>query len=446
MRTGDSDPGVFAPSHLACEKTPMSRAFRVCIDARMGPRGSFGGVQQVVIGLAAGLAEIAEEGEEYHFLVDAETAGWLGPFLSEPCRLLRSDGPEVVPPSNWRRIVKATFPKFVIKALSRTDTWLDEFRPVHLPRSNGVIERAGMDVLHQALQFGFTTEIPCIYVPHDLQHVHLPELFSAADRRRKAVFYPSLARRAAAVIALSRWGMNDLVQTLGLPSEKVWVVHNAAAVDAYPEPTESDLATLRERLAIPGPFALYPAQTWRHKNHLGLLACLARLRDRQGLEVPVVFTGHLNEFFPVIEQRVVELGLQGQVRILGFVSPTDMKALYRLCRMMVFPSRFEGFGMPVVEAFRLGVPVACSNSTSLPEVADDAAVLFDADDVASMAAAVTMVWSDPDLRAELVARGLQRARSFTWLETARRCRALYRLVGQRPLDEGDRRLLQEMRG
>ena len=145
-----------------------------------------------------------------------------------------------------------------------------------------------------------------------------------------------------------------------------------------------------------------------------------------------------------MERRVGELGLAGQVAFTGFLGPSELKAVYRMARLVVFPSRFEGFGMPVVEAFRLGVPVACSNATSLPEVAGDAALLFDPGDPDAVAAAIRRLWTDEALRAELVGRGRERVRQFSWDEVARRCRALYRMVGLRPLDEADRALLAAM--
>jgi glycosyltransferase involved in cell wall biosynthesis len=157
--------------------------------------------------------------------------------------------------------------------------------------------------------------------------------------------------------------------------------------------------------------------------------------------VPTVFSGHRTDAFPAIERRVRELRLEDQVRFLG---PSELKAVYRMARLVAFPSRFEGFGMPVVEAFRLGVPVACSSTTSLPEVAGDAALLFDPGDPDAIAAAIRRLWTDEALRVELVQRGRERVQRFSWDGVARRCRALYRMVGRRPLDLADRTLLDAM--
>ncbi len=422
----------------------MVAPLRVCIDARLGPEGHSGGVQQVIVGLASGLAEIDEGREEYHFLVDWQSNEWLRPLLGGPCRALVSAGSRPPASSGWRHAVKSIVPRSVLELPFRAAAAVRDLLPPQVPESDGTVERAGIDVLHQTIQAGFRASTPSIYMPYDLQHIHFPGLLTTRDRRHKAVQYPALASAAVAVVAISRWGKEDLVRNLDLPGEKVRVIHLAPAVDTYPEPTPAEVAALRGRLALDEPFAFYPAQTWRHKNHLGLLEALALLRDRASLRVPTVFSGHQNEFFPTIARRARELGLDDQIRFLGYVSPVELKALYRLGRLMVFPSRFEGFGMPVVEAFRLGVPVACSNATSLPEVAGGAAVLFDPDRPDTIAEAIADLWTIESRRREMAERGHRRAGAFSWPETARRCRALYRLVGGRSLSDRERLMLDEM--
>ena len=158
-----------------------------------------------------------------------------------------------------------------------------------------------------------------------------------------------------------------------------------------------------------------------------------------------MLTGGGNRHLPGLLERVEALGLGGQVLPLGFLPPADLDAVYRLARLVVFPSLFEGFGMPVLEAFRAGVPVACSNATAVPEVAGDAALLFDPTDPSAIAGAIRAAWTDEPLRARLVARGRERVGSFSWAESARRCRALYRLTGGAVLSDDDRDLLGKMR-
>src|SRR5262249_15241110 len=147
-----------------------------------------------------------------------------------------------------------------------------------------------------------------------------------------------------------------------LSSEKVAVIPWGSVMDAYPEPSAADLAATRESLALPADFLVYPGQTWPHKNHLGLLAALGLIRGRYGTVPPVVCPGHPNaDFQPLVDERARELGVQDEVIFPGFVSPLQLRSLYRLARGMVFPSRFEGWGMPVIEAFSVGLPVTCSS-------------------------------------------------------------------------------------
>jgi glycosyltransferase involved in cell wall biosynthesis len=340
----------------------------------------------------------------------------------------------------WKRWIHSVVPSPMLEAISRS---LVPRGPARIPGSDGAIERGRIDVMHFTLQGGFQTTVPSIYMPYDLQHLHIPEMFSPAERAARSVTYPTLCEQAALVVAISRWGKEDLLRTFHLPIDKVRFVHLAPATDIVPASSERRLAEVRAKYGLPPRFAYYPAQTWRHKNHLTLLEAGALLRDRHGMDVSFVFSGHQNEFSADIERRVVELGLSDLVRFVGFVPPQDVEALYRLSRLLVFPSRFEGFGMPVVEAFRLGVPVACSNVTSLPEVVGDAGVLFDPESPDEIARAVRGIWSDETMRAVLIARGQERAHRFTWSATARRFRAMYRQVGCRRLDEDDHRALSE---
>ena len=308
-------------------------------------------------------------------------------------------------------------------------------------KSDGTVERAGVDVIHLPIQDGFTTSVPSLYQPHDLLHLHLPELFSKWEWRRRETVYRTHSARAETVIAMTSWGKRDLVERYELPPEKVAVVPWGSVLWEYPEPSESDLREIRDRLALPGAFALYPAQTWPHKNHERLLEALALLRDHDGIRVSLVCPGRQNNHFRQIRRRVAELDLEEQALFPGFVSPLELRALYELALSLVFPSRFEGWGLPICEAFSAGVPVASSNATSLPDLVGNAGLLFDPDDTEQIADAVRRLWTDEGLRADLAQRGRERGKLFDFDRTARLLRAHYRRVGRQPLSEEDRILL-----
>lgn len=398
------------------------RSLRVVIDARFLD-GHQGGVQQTVIGLASGLAQL-EGPEKYSFLVYPGEAEWLGRYLGKNSTLL--------PLASGRArqlalLAHARAPRL----LRRAARAVYELMPVRVPESDGTIEASSADVMHFTHQAGFLTDVPSIYVPHDLQHVHLPELFTSHERRWRDLTYSVLARRAAITVALSQFGREDLARHLGLGADRVRVIAHASVLEIYPEASPDQIRALRERLGGLTPFALYPAQTWPHKNHRRLLEALAHLRDRCGTTVGLVATGRPNDFSPGVLRRVQELDLESQIRFLGYVAPAELKALYRMARILVLPSLFEGYGMPVVEAFGAGLPVACSSAPALTETAAGAALFFDPRDVFGMANAILRLWNDEELRRSLAARGKERALQLSWVKVAGQYRELYREVASR---------------
>jgi glycosyltransferase involved in cell wall biosynthesis len=400
---------------------------RVCIDARLDA-GRFGGVEQVVIGIAAALSRLEDGDEEYLFLSHPEQNEWISPYLHGPCRLLHP-----------RRGYLSRRSRAAGRALAERIPAVGPRYAVR--RSDGTIERAGASVVHFPIQDAFTTDVPSIYQPHDLQHLHLPELFGDWERKRREVIYRTHCDRAAMVVAMTSWGKRDFVERYRLPPEKVTVVPGGSVLREYPSPTPEDLDRLRSRLSLPESFLLYPAQTWPHKNHLGLLEALARIRDENGVSIPLVCPGRKSNHFREIDEAARRLSLEPTTWFPGFVSSLELRGLYELARALVFPSRFEGWGLPVCEAFDAGLPVACSTATGLPAVVGDAGVTFDPADTAEMARQVLRIWEDRELRDSLRDRGRRRAEVFSFDRTARLFRAHYRRIGGQPLSEEDRILL-----
>jgi glycosyltransferase involved in cell wall biosynthesis len=255
------------------------------------------------------------------------------------------------------------------------------------------------------------------------------------------VLYRAYCRQARTVVVAARWTQRDVIAQYGLPAEKVHVVTPAPHTAPYVEPTSAELDTTRRKLGLPETFVLYPAQTFPHKNHLALLEAIARLRDRHGLNVPLVCSGRKNDFYSQIERRIRALHLESQVFFPGFVSPLELQCLYRMTRAVVIPTLFEAASGPLWEAFLAERPAACSNVTSLPEQAGGAAIVFDPGDINAIADAVRRLWTDESLRETLVARGRQSVARFTWDSTARHFRALYRKVSGRGLTDVDREIL-----
>jgi glycosyltransferase involved in cell wall biosynthesis len=258
-----------------------------------------------------------------------------------------------------------------------------------------------------AIHFPLSVMLPPVERPPaattilDVQHEFLPEFFSRAERAYRRVVYGWTARRSRIVITISEHARRTLIDRLGLAPDRVRAVHLAVDLDRFSPGDEPRR-----------PFLLYPANRWPHKNHDRLFEAFALLR-RAHPELRLVLTGAGHDRASAPE------GVEAR----GFVSVDELVALYRTAAALVFPSLYEGFGQPPLEAMACGCPVAVSNTTSLPEVCGDAASYFDPLSPEDMARAVEEVLANP---APYVDRGLRRAALFTWDECARRHDAVYR--------------------
>jgi glycosyltransferase involved in cell wall biosynthesis len=262
---------------------------------------------------------------------------------------------------------------------------------------------AEFDVLHYPLTVPSPgTQRPTVVTLHDTQHRDLPEFFGPARRSFRRVAYDRAARSAAAVLVTSEFVRDRAVELLELDPTRVHVVPHAIDHSVFNVADEE-----RE------PMLLYPARPWPHKNHQRLFEAFARLRETRPQLRLVLTGGGLERLEPLPE------GIES----LGSVTSEHLASLYRRAACLVYPSLYEGFGLPVLEAMACGCPVAATNAGAVPEIAGDAAVLFDPTDVDAMAAAIVETDSRRDELREL---GLARAATFTWDETARRHEDVYR--------------------
>lgn len=408
----------------------------ICLDARL-VGGQSGGIELYVIGLAAGLAKLPDEGDRYVFLCWEGHEEWLAPYIGGPCRIDTVPAP---PSPSGLRSLLARGPRFLRTFWDRLSPLLGR-GTVRVPHSDGTVEERGYDLMHFTTQAGFLTDLPTIYQPHDLQHVHLPQFFTPRDRMSREHRYATLCHASERVLVNSRWGQRDVQQRYDLPEGRVRIIPYAPVIEAYPEPDAERLAAVRRELNLPERFIFFPAQTWPHKNHLAVIEAMHRLREEKGLEVHFVSSGKLNDFYPKIVKRVRRLGLEDQVHFKGFVSAEQLQGLYRLATAAVIPTRFEAASFPLWEAFLAGTPAACSNVTSLPGQAGDSALVFDPDDVSAIADSIERLWTDASLRGELVRKGRENVARFSWELTAKHLRAHYRDLLGRELSEEDRILL-----
>lgn len=412
------------------------KPLRICLDARLAA-GVSGGIEQVVMGMASGVAKLTDGDEEYLFLTRPEQTAWLKPYIGANSRFL-STAEEHQPAS--RKVLKKL--PFLRSAWHNLSPFLFGTSSYQIPKSDGVIEKEGVDLMHFLLQSGFLTSLPTIYHPHDLQHLHLPQYFTPRERMGRNVLFKTLCKQARMVAVAASWGKSDLIRQYGLPEEKVQVVPLAPSNEHYAKPSAEDLLLTKEKFLLPEAFVFYPAQTFEHKNHLGLLDALVFLRDKRGLTIPFVSSGHLNVFYNTIQKHVIKNRLEEQVQFLDFVSPLELQCLYKLCRCVVIPTKFEAASFPIWDAFLAGVPVACSNVTSLPRQVGQDALMFNPEDTHAIAGVIEKLWTDQLLRNHLMRAGQENVTRFTWSRTARHFRAHYRRISGRVLSDEDRHLLQ----
>jgi glycosyltransferase involved in cell wall biosynthesis len=288
-----------------------------------------------------------------------------------------------------------------------------------------------LDLIHCPIQSirALAWRTPTLITMHDVQELRYPEFFSPFHRLYRAGVHWWAMELATRVVVSFEHVKADLVRYFRLPPEKIVVCPvPVSAAWLPPAPPAADVCA-RHGLA-PG-FLLYPAQTWPHKNHAGLLRALAHLRDTAGLTPTLVCTGKANEYFPGVEAEVQALGLGGQVRFLGVVEAADLAGLYRACRCVVVPTLYEAGSFPVLEALLLGAPVICARVTSLPATIGDPAFTFDPHDPAAIAEAVRLMLADEAHYRRNLANGAARraALAETPRQSAEAFVALYRAVG-----------------
>ena len=277
--------------------------------------------------------------------------------------------------------------------------------------------RARVELLHSpaniAPAWGFC---PRLITVHDLIHKTFPEAHEGLKARAIGVIMPLAIRRSQRLIADSRSTRDDLVSLEHQPAEKIDVIPLGLG-EPHPERALPE-RVLREKLGLgERRIALSVSAKRPHKNLMRLIDAMARIPSerRPVLVVPGYRTWHERE----LEEHARRLGIADGVRILGWVDEPALEGLYAAAACVLFPSLYEGFGLPVLEAMQRGVPVACSNRSSLPEVAGDAALLFDPESTDEIVAATERLLSDADEVERLRRAGLEHVKQFTWEATAR---------------------------
>ena len=337
----------------------------------------------------------------------------------------------------WRDLL----PTVTVPAPSRNRAWLTAAEQTVLP---ALTRRHGIDLLHSLANtgplYGRSVRVITVY---DLIYAHFPETTTWLLDKGVRVFVPAAARSAHRVITLSEATRVDLVETLQLDPERIDVVPPGIGTVRRVQPlTEADVQArfeLGDRRVLLTLSAKRP-----HKNLLRLIGALAMVpADRRPL---LVLPGYPTWHEPELRRQADSLGVRDDVRFLGWVEDAEVEGLWEAAAAFVFPSLYEGFGLPVLESMARGVPVACSSAPSLREAAGDAALLFDPYDEQAIAEAIVRLLSDESLRSDLRERGLARAKQFSWERAAQLTLDSYRrALTQRPSSRftPERRAAQE---
>jgi glycosyltransferase involved in cell wall biosynthesis len=265
---------------------------------------------------------------------------------------------------------------------------------------------------------------------HDCIHLMFPQYLP----NRLALTYARTsirlaAKRATRVLTVSESSKRDILRFVDLPPEKIDVIYNAFDERFGVEPREEDVVRVKERYQLHDEFVLYAGNVKPHKNLERLITAFHLVRQRGLDHLKLVLIGDDISKYAALRRAVHRYQLHRYVRFLGYLPEETLAVMYRLSSVFVFPSLYEGFGLPPLEAMASGTPVVTSNVSSLPEVAGNAAILVDPYDPDALADAMLRVLTDESLRQDLRRRGLERARQFSWEQSVGRIRRIYDEIG-----------------
>lgn len=298
--------------------------------------------------------------------------------------------------------------------------WEQLYAPVMLRAS-------GADVFHGVLNVAPTLcPVPSVITIHDLAFLSFPQTFRRVNRTYLTWATRISARRAARILAVSEATKQEIVRLLGIAPEKIIVTYDACDPRFTP-PDPARLAAFRARAGLPERFILFLGTLEPRKNLPTLIEAYARIAA--DTDAPLLIGGGKGWLYDEIFAKAAALNLGDRVRFVGYIDAADQALWYAAATVFAFPSLYEGFGMPPLEAMACGTPVVTSNTSSLPEVVGDAGLTVDPRNPDELGAALLRLLNNQSLRAELRQRGLRQAQRFSWRETAERTLAAYQAAG-----------------
>jgi glycosyltransferase involved in cell wall biosynthesis len=292
------------------------------------------------------------------------------------------------------------------------------------------LRRDRPDLVHVQYTAPLACPVPVVVSVHDVSYLEHPEWFTALRSRQLWLTVQQTARRAVRILTPSEFSRRSIAEAYGF-EEKIVVVPNAVSSAFRPVARDGAAAWVREHFSVPAPFVLCVGDLQPRKNQIGLIHAFEQLlRACPQLPHHLVLVGKETWFGGRVRHAAHKSDCSSRIHFTGFVGDDDLLQLYGACDLFVFPSFYEGFGIPILEAMACGRAVACSNTTAMAEVADAAAILFSPHSVDEMARAMKDLLLDAELRARVSRLGLQRSASFSWDIAARRTLAVYNEVAE----------------
>jgi glycosyltransferase involved in cell wall biosynthesis len=383
-----------------------SQSLHVGINAQLvtfGPSYRNAGVSRYTYTLLAGLSELSSSNQRYTAFVNAaQEAGIAGSPLAK-----RNSSLQLVvsgPPSS--------------SALRRI-----QWEQLALP---GELKRRQIEVFHSPVNV-LPSWVPCpsVVTVHDLAFWRYPQYFRPAQRTYQRIFTGYSVRRASRVIAVSEATKRDLVECFHLSPDRIAVVYPVVDDDFQPCQDAGALTAFRARQELPERYILFLGTLEPRKNIIGLLEAYARLRQLDAQAPQLVIAGAPGWYYSTIYTRVERLNLEAHVRFTGFVSRTEQPLWYAASELFVYPSAYEGFGIPVAEALACGTPTITSSVSSLPEAGGTIAVQVNPSDSQALAYAMQSILTDRAARPRALFLGPKWTRRFSWLRAATACAQIY---------------------
>ncbi|MCD7964843.1 MAG: glycosyltransferase family 4 protein [Clostridiaceae bacterium] len=265
-----------------------------------------------------------------------------------------------------------------------------------------------------------------ITIVHDMAYKAFPDTVAQKTRRWLDGHLEQYCRRADIIITVSEFSKNEIIKHLGIPSEKIQVIYNGVDLDQYHEINNiQQIETVKQKYGITGEYLLYLGTLEPRKNLEGLLTAYMHLKNEQENTPKLVIAGKRGWLYDSIFEKVKEYGLQKNVIFPGYIAADDAPTLLSGAFLFIFPSLYEGFGIPPLEAMACGTPVITSNCSSLPEVVGEAAVLIDPLDIQSIKNSMRELINHPEMRQTLGEKGKMRAKQFSWRASAEKLLYIY---------------------